>query len=285
MMSRPLTVALCQLRWSADAARNLDRGLALAAEGFTGGADIVVLPELSVPGYSTDAAVLAKAGEPLDGPTVQAWQRAAAGGGGYIAGGLCERDGDRLFNTAVIVSADGVIAHYRKAHLFSAEKNVFAPGDTGFGVVRTGHAAFGLCICYDLRFVEVLRILALAGAELVLAPSAWVRGFDRGGFAGRSLPGQVAGVLVQANLNQVFVAAASFAGPGPAGLEFLGCSVAAGPYGDPLAGPAPPDTECVALVTVDLDLVAEAGQRTALITPIQDRRRDLYSVTHLGQEL
>jgi N-carbamoylputrescine amidase len=283
-VSRELTVALCQLRWSADPARNTGQGLALAAEGFAGGADIVVLPELAVPGYTTDPAVLAKTAEPLDGPTVRGWQEVAAAGGGMVAGGLCERDGDRLFNSAVLVSAAGVLGHYRKAHLFSGEKRVFTPGSAGFPVVSTTHGSFGICICYDLRFVEVLRILALSGAELVLVPSAWVSGFDRGSFAARALPGQVTGLLVQANLNQVFAVAVSFAGPGP-GLEFLGCSVAAGPYGDALAGPLPRDAQQVAFIRVDLDLVAEAGRRTALVTPGQDRRRDLYSVTYLGQEL
>jgi N-carbamoylputrescine amidase len=281
-MSSKLTVALCQLRWSPDMARNLERGLAMAAEGFAGGADVVVLPELTVPGYTTNPAVLAEAAEPLAGPVVRAWQHAAAAGGGYVVGGFCERDGDHLFNSAVVVSADGVLAHYRKAHLFAAEKHVFTPGDTSFPVVTSPRAAFGLCVCYDLRFVEVLRILALQGAELVLVPSAWVSGFDRGSF--RGLPGQVAGVLVQANLNQVFVVASSFAGAGP-GLEFLGCSVAAGPYGEVLAGPLPPDAECVAFAKIDLARVAEAGRRGALITPTEDRRRDLYSVTHLGHDL
>jgi N-carbamoylputrescine amidase len=283
-MSRTLTVALCQLRWSADPAWNLDRSLALAGEAFAGGADVVILPELVVPGYTTESAVLARAAEAIDGPTVQAWQRTAAAGGGYIAAGFCERDGDRLFNAAVIVSGDGVLAHYRKTHLFAAEKSVFTPGNLGFLVLTTPRASFGLCICYDLRFVEVLRILALQGAEMVLAPSAWIGGFDRGTFAGSGLPGQVAGVLVQANLNQIFVAAASVAGASQ-GAAFLGHSVVASPYGDALAGPAPTDHEGVYFATADLDQVAQAGQRATLITPAQDRRRDLYSVTYLGRNL
>ena len=284
-MSRPLTVAICQLRWSPDAARNLDRGLAMAAEGFSGGANVVLLPELAVPGYTTDPVVLAESAQTLNGPAVKAWQRVAAGGG-YIVGGLCERDGSQLYDSAVMVSGDGLLACYRKAHLFDGEKNVFARGDVGFPVVSTGYGAFGMCICYDLRFVEVLRILALQGAELVLVPSAWVSGFDRGAASAGplDLPGQVTGLLVQANLNQVFTAAASFAGPGP-GVEFLGRSVAAGPYGDARAGPLPADTERVAFAHVDLDEVAEASRRTPLVTPRKDRRRDLYSVTHLGHEL
>jgi predicted amidohydrolase len=283
-VSRQLTVALCQLRWSGDPAQNLDQGLAMAAEGFAGGANVVVLPELAVPGYTTDPVVLAESAQTLNGPVVRAWQRAAAAGGGYVIGGLCERDGDRLFDSAVMVSADGVLACYRKAHLFAGEKNVFAPGDAGFPVVSTPCGAFGICICYDLRFVEVLRILALRGAEVVLVPSAWVSGFDRGVLTAPAMPGQVTGLLVQANLNQVFAMAASFAGPGP-GVEFLGCSVAAGPYGEALAGPVPADAERVVFAHVDLDMVAEAGRRTPLVTPRKDRRRDLYSVTHLGHEL
>ena len=109
-MSRPLTVAICQLRWSPDPGRNLDQGLAMAAEGFSGGANVVLLPELAVPGYTADPGVLAESAQTLNGPAVKAWRRAAAAGGGYIVGGLCERDGSQLYDSAV----DGVrrwIAH------------------------------------------------------------------------------------------------------------------------------------------------------------------------------
>ena len=188
-MSRPLTVAICQLRWSPDPGRNLDRGLDMAAEGFSGGTNVVLLPELAVPGYTADPGVLAESAQTLNGPAVKAWQRAAAAGGGYIVGGLCERDGSQLYDSAVMVSGDGLLTCYRKAHLFDGEKNIFAPGDVGFPVVSTGYGTFGICICYDLRFVEVLRILALQGAELVLVPSAWVSGFDRGAAAAASLLG------------------------------------------------------------------------------------------------
>ena len=69
------------------------------------------------------------------------------------------------------------------------------------------------------------------------------------------------------------------------GAAFLGHSVVASPYGTALAGPAPADHEGVYLATADLDQVAQAGQRATLITPAQDRRRDLYSVTYLGRNL
>src|SRR5258707_4019130 len=128
-MSRPLTVALCQLRWSGDPARNLDRGLAMAAEGFAGGADIVVLPELAVPGYTVDPVVLAESAQTLNGPAVKAWQRAAAVGGGDVIGGLFEGDGGRAFDAAVVGCRDGGVAGYHTAHLFSHAEKAFAPGD------------------------------------------------------------------------------------------------------------------------------------------------------------
>src|SRR5260370_935131 len=101
-MSRPLTVAICQLRWSPDPGRNLDQGLAMAVEGFSGGANVVLLPELAVPGYTADPVVLAESAQTLNGPAVKAWQRAAAAGGGSIVGGLCEGDGSPLHDSAVL---------------------------------------------------------------------------------------------------------------------------------------------------------------------------------------
>ena len=81
-MSRPLTVALCQLRWSGDPARNVDQGLAMAAEGFAGGADIVVLPELAAPGYTVDPLVLAESAQAWR-PQVERWHDRAV----WLSGG------------------------------------------------------------------------------------------------------------------------------------------------------------------------------------------------------
>ena len=82
----------------------------MAVEGFSGGANVVLLPELAVPGYTADPVVLAESAQTLNGPAVKAWQRAAAAGGGYIVGGLCERDGSQLYDSAVMVSGDGLLA-------------------------------------------------------------------------------------------------------------------------------------------------------------------------------
>ena len=98
---------------------------------FDQGADIVVLPEMTTPWYSTDREALAPLAETLDGPTVTAWQ-SLADRPRRSCGGRILRAGERsIFNTAVAVSGDGVIAHYRKLHLFDVEKHCFEPATWG----------------------------------------------------------------------------------------------------------------------------------------------------------
>jgi predicted amidohydrolase len=83
---------------------------------FSAGADLVLLPELIVPGYVADREKLWPIAETVPGPTVEEWSDLAAAGNGYVVGGLVERAGDRLFNSAVAIGPNGLIAHYRKVH-------------------------------------------------------------------------------------------------------------------------------------------------------------------------
>lgn len=276
--ARELAISVIQLPWREPGSGQREHATALAAAAIRGGSQVVVLPELAVPGYTTDRDVLGRFAEPLDGPTVEAWQQAVTGTGGYIAGGFCERAGNRLYNTAVLVGADGIVLHYRKTHLFAAERTALAPGDLGFPVAETKAGVLGLCVCYDLRFIEVARLLALQGAELVCVPTAWIGGYDPPPAAGRHWPEQVTGLLVQANLNQVFIAAASVSG-GP----FLGGSVLADPYGTPLAGPLRRDEGATMTTSIDLQVAAAAQHRSELIHPREDRRSDLYTIEYRGR--
>ena len=278
--SRTAVISVAQLAWQEPGERQRERTAAAAAAALRGGADVVVLPELAVPGYTTQRAVLERLAEPLEGPATRAWQEAAAATDGYVIGGFCERADGRLYNTAVAVGARGVLCHYRKAHLFAGEKDVLAAGDLGFPVARTRLGVLGLCVCYDLRFVEVARLLALQGAEILCVPTAWIGGYDRRAPGPGNWPGQVTGLLTQANLNQVFIAAASFAGGGG---RFLGSSVIADPYGRPLAGPLSRDHEEVATAAADLRAAAAAQHRAPLIHPRQDRRTDLYRIEYQGR--
>lgn len=278
--SRTAVISVAQLAWQEPDDGQCERTAAAAAGALRAGADVVVLPELAVPGYTTERAVLERFSEPLDGPTTQAWRAVAAATGGYVIGGFCERAEGKLFNTAVAVGAQGVILHYRKAHLFAAEKEVLAPGNLGFPVAETRLGILGVCVCYDLRFVEVVRLFALQGAELVCVPTAWIGGYDRPQPGGARWPNQVTGLLTQANLNQIYIAAASFA---DGGGRFLGSSVIAGPYGAPLAGPLTRDQEEVATARADVQAAAAAQHRSQLIHPREDRRSDLYSIEYRGR--
>ena len=285
----PVGVGLAQLSAPpGDPAGNRRRSVDAAAALFDEGANIVVLPELCVPWYTADRARLLEVAEPLDGPTVEAWSAVAAVHGGVVVGGFCERTdgaGDAvLYNSAVAVSGDGVVGHYRKLHLFDTEKLCFAPGDLGLPTFDTEFGCLGICVCYDLRFVEVVRVLALSGADMICVPTAWVRGFDRRDTDRDGLIPHAQGAVLQANLSQVFIACASQAGD-CGDLHFLGSSILAGPYGQIVAGPLDRDRGELQVTSVDLADAARAQVRSELIRPRADRRTDVYGVTLGPQQL
>jgi predicted amidohydrolase len=261
-----------------------ERSLAAASDAFAAGAELVVLPELIAGGYRLEREHQQRAAEPIDGPTVRAWSQLARDHGGHLVGGFTERAGAALFNAAVVVGPEGVRLHYRKLHLFRGERGIFEPGDLGLPVVSTPIGRLGICICYDLRFVETLRILALQGAQLVCVPTAWVAGFDAQSWDDAGMCPQARAALLQANLNQVFVACASQMGR-VGDLTFLGSSVLAGPDGACLAGPLPAQRTDIRIMDIDLDAAEAAQTRDGEIRPRDERRRDVYSLTVGGLAL
>jgi N-carbamoylputrescine amidase len=282
---RPVGIGLAQIGSPpGDADANRAATTAAAKQLFDDGADVVVLPELCMPWYSADFDTLAPVAEPVNGPTVEAWRERAAHAGGVVVGGLCERSGDVLYNTAVAVDRTGIIGHYRKLHLFAGENNCFAPGDLGLPIVATEFGVLGLCICYDLRFVEVVRVLALSGAEIICVPTAWLPGFDATRWDTDGLCPQAHGAVLQANLSQVFLACASQVGVFGR-YEFLGSSIIVDPFGQRCIGPLPGQTERQAVITVDLDDVVRSQDRGSQIRPRLDRRTDVYTVSYKGRQL
>ncbi|MSO42023.1 MAG: hypothetical protein EXQ70_09075 [Solirubrobacterales bacterium] len=282
---RKATVALAQITgepYEPDANRTL--AATTIRRAFAGGADMILLPEMIIPGYVADAERLRPIAEPIDGPTVESWQCLAAEGVGHISGGFCESDGDDLYNTAVVVGPEGVVLHYRKLHLFSEEKHAFAPGNLGLPIAELPFGKVGLCVCYDLRFVETARALALQGAELILVPTAWLTGFDQVKWRDNGLAPQAEGAVLQANLNQTFIACSSQAGT-RGDLDFLGSSVLVGPTGELMLGPLPGTVDDLAIATIDLEDAQRAQHRSELITPRADRRTDIYSVSVGGKVL
>ncbi len=284
-MTRPVTVGLAQMGSPPrDAGTNRSATAEAAKLLFDQGAQLVVLPELAVPWYTVDPKEVARLAEPLWGPTVDAWTAIAADHSGLVVGGFCERDGEAFYNTAVVVDQTGVIGHYRKLHLFAEEKASFTPGDRGLPVVETPMGCLGLCICYDLRFVEVVRVLALSGAELICVPSAWITGFDAERWDADGFCPQAHGAVLQAKLSQVFIACTSQVGK-YSGYEFLGSSLVIDSFGKVVAGPMSGTEDVHQVVTVDLDEVQRAEDRGSLICPRVDRRTDVYGLSYDGSIL
>jgi predicted amidohydrolase len=137
----------------------------------------VVLPELCHSGYVFASAVEARAAAvPADGELLAGWTAEAARGDAVVIGGFCELGDDgRVFNSAAVVDRDGVIAVYRKLHLWNDEASWFVPGEAPAPVVDTRHGRIGIGVCYDIEFPELTRGLALAGAELIALPTNWPR--------------------------------------------------------------------------------------------------------------
>ncbi len=175
-------MAVGQFAPAADPVANLRAATGLVRQAADRGADFVVLPEYASsferrmsPGFAAHA-------QPLDGPFTAGMVAAAADAGVTVVFGLVERgSGERFRNTAVAVTEDGVLATYRKTHLYDAfgetesrwvEPGELAPPQT----FLVGALRVGLQTCYDLRFPEVSRVLADAGVDLIAVPSDWVPG-------------------------------------------------------------------------------------------------------------
>ncbi len=139
------------------------------------GAALTVLPELATSGYVFEGR--GEAGRLALSATDPRWTALVEvlGPDDVAVIGFCEREGDRLFNSAAVIGGRGPLGLYRKAHLWGAETQVFTPGDAAGAVVATPCGRLGVAICYDNEFPEVPRRLALAGAELLALPVCWPR--------------------------------------------------------------------------------------------------------------
>jgi deaminated glutathione amidase len=180
---RGFTVAAVQMRSTADRRRNLETAERLAAEAAGRGADVIAFPE-NVAEIRSDAGV-GSPGEPLDGPTAQRFAAMAARHRAWVlAGTIALRipRSRKRHNASILFSPDGsVAAVYRKMHLFDVaipgravfrESRFIAAGDAPV-TASTPLGVFGLSVCYDLRFPELYRQLALAGATVLFVPSAF----------------------------------------------------------------------------------------------------------------
>jgi predicted amidohydrolase len=150
--------------------RNLEFGLGLASRVA---ADLVVIPELWSSGYvfSSHAEVDRLAEDAERGATARAVAATARRERRHYIAGFPERHRGRFYNSAMLVGPSGVRAVYRKLHLFEREQEWFSPGNIALEVHRVGPARVGMLICFDWRFPEATRALALLGADVIAHPS------------------------------------------------------------------------------------------------------------------
>lgn len=253
---------------------NVARSLALIGEAAAHGATLVVLPELANSGYvfSSRAEAFALAEPVPDGPTTQAWIDAARQHGIHIAAGIAEREGGRLYNSAVLVSPEGHLGTYRKLHLWGEENLFFEPGDKGLPVFHTEFGRLGIVVCYDGWFPETFRLLAMQGADIVAMPTNWVpmpnQPADRPAMANTL-------AMAGAHSNGLTIVCANRVGV-ERGQPFIGQSLIVGADGWPMAGPASRDREEILYARVDLNVARRARQISAFNHVLRDRRRDLY---------
>jgi len=262
-----IRVACVQLSSGRDKAANLARAESLVARAASTGADVIVLPEKW--NAVGDADLYRSVAEPLDGgESVDAMARWARTLGVTLVGGSIteRRDGrEKLSNTCCVFDAEGaLVAVYRKIHLFDVdvggrvyrESDAEEPGNEPV-VTDVEDWKLGLTICYDLRFPELYRILALEGAELVTVPANFTA------FTGRDHWH----VLLRARAieNQCYVAAAAQLG------ESYGRSLIVDPWGTVLA--QAPDEETVVVAEVDR---ARMREIRATLPSLANRQLDAY---------
>jgi predicted amidohydrolase len=157
-------------------------------------ADLIVLPELANSGYLYESpGDLLPYAESKDGsgPFLSALVEIAESTDGLIVSGYAELLAGVVFNSAAAVSKDGIIANYRKIHLFDREKLLFQPGDSGFTVFEWQGVQIGMMICFDWIFPESARTLALNGAQIIAHPANLVLPYCQDAMITRSIENHV----------------------------------------------------------------------------------------------
>lgn len=255
-----------------DVEGNRARAVVAIVDATSRGADLVVLPELATSGYCfADVAEARAAAEPVPGPTSEAWTAAAAKTGAIVVGGICELDPDgALRNTAVVVGPEGLLARYRKLHLWGRETELFTTGDAAPPVIDTPAGRIGIGVCYDLWFPEHARGLALAGAEILAFPSNLSHSPPQDG-----LPHlDVVTALATAHVNRVHLVVADRCGT-ERGHRWLGAALVVDADGTLCA--SLPDDDRPATVLATLDRAAARDKRWGVWNDVlADRRPGLY---------
>lgn len=268
-----MKVALVQLSTCADKAKNLEHAREVLQNAAQMGADIIVLPEMFCCEYRNSSFIECK--EELGGPAWQMLSESAKSAGVWIVGGsIPEQDGDRLYNTSFVFDREGrQAARCRKMHLFDIymkngqyfkESDTFTAGDE-VCTFDTEFGKMGLCICFDLRFPELSRLIALDGAQVLFCPASF-----------NMTTGPVHWELLfrgRAVENQIFTCGCAPARDEHGSYISYGNSIISSPWGDVLGRADAEET----IILADLDLASIESTRAQL--PLMSARRtDIYSI-------
>ena len=259
-MKNPIRAAAIQFNISlGDVAANLDKALSALDRVHHQSAQLVVLPEMWSTGY--DYKHLANLAERTP-EIVQRLCKASAASGMVVVGSLPELANGKIFNTAYVIDRGDLIDSYRKLHLFSTmrEDEFLAAGERAL-VAETSLGRLGIAICYDLRFPELFRKLALEGAEIICIPAEWPKPRQE---HWKTL------LRARAIENQLFVVAANCCGI-QGKLDFFGLSQLISPLGTILQMAEEEATELIACLDFK-----EMEQYRAQIKTLSDRRADIY---------
>jgi len=206
--------------------------------------EVIVLPELCNTGYAfLDKQELAELAEPVKGESSRFIQSLARNNEYAIAYGFAEKAGDLYYNSMSFVTSSGILATYRKSHLFFEEKFLFQPGDTGFNVFEYNGVKFGMLICWDWIYPEAIRTLALRGAQIMLHAANLVTPYCPDAMITRAIE------------NRVFIVTADRAGDeirNGKNFHFIGKSQVVAPNGDILVRLG--EETCAKVVEIEPDL-------------------------------
>ncbi len=250
---------------------NLDKMQLEARNAASNGAELIVFPECALTGYvfaSLEEAIPFM--ETVPGPSTDELSACCLELDVHIITGLLEIDGDRCFNTAVLVGPQGLVGKYRKVHLpFLGIDRFVDPGDKPFQVYQTPIGNIGIHICYDCNFPESSRVMALLGADILALPTNWPEGRIKN-------PKYV--VVTRAIENRVHFVAADRVGV-ERGTKFIGLSKIVNAYGDTIVEASSDHEE---IIYAEVSLV-EARQKRSVFKPgefeidlIGDRRPEFY---------
>jgi predicted amidohydrolase len=261
-------IALTQITSSTEKRANLKLAKELISEAKSKGAGLVAFPEFLMafsPGNQSPAE-LAELAEAIDGPFVESLRDTARNHTIHILVTIYEKSNvqKRVYDTALWIDGTGKIAAiYRKLHLYDAlgfkESDKFAAGSELMPPIKTDIGPVGIMICYDLRFPELSRLLALKGAEMLTAPSGWVQG-------DKKVEHWQTMVQARALENGCFVIA-----PDQVGNIYIGHSMVVDPFGRVVVDMG--EAQGLAIVDIDLSTVEEVRAKLPLL---KNRRADIY---------